>query len=636
MLDYKILEILEKKDGILTNKKISEKLNTTPSKIRSRIGYLEKRLDRDIAEIEKKRGQGNGYSLTIYDEEKYREFLEKMKQEEQEEENSMNHSSSRIETIVLKLLNSDAPIKSELLAEELVVSPRQLNNDLRMVRQLLDEYSLTIVNRPYYGMHVEGDEFNKRLCLANLYMKNTTVSGDRIGKTIFDNIENDNMVKRIRAIVLEESARYHIQFSDIALNNLVIHLFVIIKRSVNFKSEQTEELKGVDEKEKSLTEAIISRIEKEFSARLNPYDFQCLEIHIAGKRAYLDDDVSLIPESIKNFTTGVLCLIDDIYKTHFQQDEGLAMRLQLHFAPLLIRMENHMTLKNPMLEEVKSKYVLSYEIALLVGTEIEKCYHMNLAEDELAYIALHFEMSLYQSNLKRYKVLLICHTGICSAEILKQQILGKFYNYVSRLDTCGVNQVGNVDLEQYSFIFTTIPLKLFTGTPVYEIEDFLDDKSARFMSRIFERGDFTEDLIRKYFPKELFCGVMEANTKEEVISKMTKVVREHRPVSEHFLEDIMKREKASCTDYGNSIAIPHPIHMSEDGLTYTSVAVLKKPIRWKKNMVRVVFLNNISKGGENLQHYYYLLSSFTTSEEKVNALVKNPEYENLVRLLVEK
>lgn len=636
MLAYRILKRLAVENTVLTNKKLSEELNSSPAKVRDKIEYLSKIMDKDIAEIVKKRGPKNGYSLVVYDRKRYQSFLEKLYQEELDERLTANNPSFRVEAITLKLLNITAPIKSEDLAEELMISSRQLNNDLKVVRQFLHEYSLRIVSKPYYGMYIEGTEFRKRLCLANLYIKNPVIVGASFEKTVFENIENTNMIKWIRAIVLEESAKFDIKFSDVALNNLAVHLFIIIHRSSYFEQNGIEENTEAGDKEKKLTNAIISKIDREFSITLNEYDYQCLEIHIVGKRAYLNDDISFISEEMKNFTSDLLQLIDESYKTNFQKDESLAIRLQLHFLPMFIRMRNDVVLKNPIIEEIKSRYIFSYEIALMAGEEIERRYNKKLTEDELSYIALHFEVSLYQTTRKKYKVLIICHTGTCSAEILKQQILSKFSDYVSQLDICAVNQIGCISFEEYSFAFTTIPIQIFTQTPIYEINDFLDDKNIQFINKVFEWGDFSVERIRKYFPRELFLGVISADTREDVIWKMTKVIRKYRPIPDHFFESVMEREAIASTDYGKFIAIPHPIHMSKEGLTYTSVAILKKPIRWGKNIVRVVFLNNISKGEGNLQYYYYLLSSFTTDEEKVKALVQKPDYENLVWLLYRK
>lgn len=632
MLTYKILLKL-REETVLTSKEIAKDLKTSISKVRNEMLFIESVISKNGAEIVKKRGRGNGYVLSVREPEKFLRYLNQLEEDERKDEHQMSHPISRIETLCHRLLNSSGPIKSEDLAFELMISGRQLNNDLHVVREFLKDYSLELKNRPYYGMEIVGEEFNKRLCLANLYMKNFGFNKLKEQQLFLDNAENDRVIKKIKNIIQEESENFNIRFSDVALMNLVIHLFIIIKRSPTNQLEKIKELNYVSEQEKEITEKIVMRMTQEFSITLSKFDFQYIVIHIAGKRAYLDDEISIIPNESKDLANDLLLLIDDVYKTNFSNDENLTLRLQLHIAPLLIRIKNGISSKNPLTNEIKTKYAMSYEISLLIGNEIENRYGVRLVDDELAYFAVHFELSLYQTKLKKYKVLLVCHTGTCSSEILKQQIQGKFYNYISQLDTCAVNQINHYNLEEYTFIFSTVNINVFTKTPIYIINDFLDDKSTHFINKVFERGDFSEELTMKFFPEELFMGVISAETKEEVIKLMVNHIKEVRKVPDDFYQNVMERELASPTDYGNSVAIPHPIKMGIDGNTFSCVGILKKPIKWENNIVKVVFLNNISKGGKNLQNYYYLLSKLITNEDNIESLIKNPAYENMINII---
>lgn len=52
----------------------------------------------------------------------------------------------------------------------LFVSASVLSQNLKGIRKSLSKYDLKLVQKPHYGMRVEGREFNKRLCLAkNIY-----------------------------------------------------------------------------------------------------------------------------------------------------------------------------------------------------------------------------------------------------------------------------------------------------------------------------------------------------------------------------------------------------------------------------------------------------------------------------------
>ena len=578
MLDHDILEKL-KNGGSYTASRLSGELKEKIAGIRRELAYLESVLPAHGARLTKKRGRGNGYVLTIEDADRFGAFCNELKASGYKYDGL---PQSRVELICEKLLNSKSPIKSEQLAEELIISGRQLNNDLRIVRNLMRDFGLEIRNRAHYGMSVEGREFDKRLCLANLYMRNYRFDLEERHSTFFNNAENEHLISKIRRIILEEARKYNIQFSDVALENLIIHLFIIVKRPFSGESEEISFMEGTFHKEMEITRAIVERISEEFSVAFNSYDFQYIMVHIAGKRAYLADEISLIPNEANELTDELLEMVDKNYMTRFSSDENLKLRLQLHFAPLLIRIRNGITSINPLADEVKVKYAMSYEISMLAYDLVERKYGFRLTTDELAYIAMHFELAMYEVRNKKFKVLLVCHTGTCSSEILKQQVMSRFGDYISLLENCSMNMVEYMGPDNYDFIFSTVPLKIFTKTPVHIISDFLDDRNVRTVRKVFEKGDSREETIRKFFPEELFMGEISGETKEEIIEKMYAHIRKYRRLPANFYQQVMEREELSPTDYGNSVAIPHPMHMDDSGRLSAVLPFLKNQSSGKR------------------------------------------------------
>lgn len=630
LIGYQILLKL-KSTNRLTCQELSSELKTTNSKVRNEINYLNQIMNKKVAQIDMKRGKGNGYSLNIFDSEKFDEFIEKYRNDSYQESQLMNHPMRRVENILFRLLNSNGSIKLKDLADEIGISERQMNNDLKAVRGFLDDYLLKIVNRPYYGMQIEGSEFNKRLCLANLYLKNISESGDSF---ISEDNQFNKEINQIREIVLDEAFKANIEFSDIALENLIVHIYVMISRvDCNYDDDTYfSEKIYLSEHEYSLSKEILKRIEKLYSISFNEYDFRYLEVHIAGKRVYVSDDMHKISDEARKLTYDILEEIDENYHTALRNDEQLIMRLCLHFTPLLIRLKNNIASKNPMLEDIQTRYTLSNEMAVLAGKVINRKYNVQITQDEISYISLHFELSAYQLKMQRYKVLLICHTGKSSSEILRQQILFRFGNYIETIDTCSVNQVSKIDLDSYTFILSTIPIKLFTRASVYVIDTFLDDKNSKHISSIFKLGDFARNNMTKFFPEDLFVVSLDTTTREETVKELVEVIKKKRVVSDNFYDSIMERERLSSTDYGNLVAIPHPMVQCSDD-TFTSVAILNKPIKWNNNMVSLVFLNCVNNHSEDLKPFYYLLTKFISDSQKVNQLLQNPTYENLITLI---
>lgn len=620
---YQILEVLQVNDKI-TCQQLSIMLKTTNDRIRSEIEYLSKIISKDIAEITMKRGKGNGYSLIIHNAKGFNDVMNKLRKEYDSLQQSTAYPTQRIENIILYLINKTEPIKLEELAQKMFVSSRQINNDLKVVRVFLDTYVLKIENVQHKGILVTGTEFNKRLCIANLYISNFySDEGDYYRITA--NNEVQTKIAKIKNIILNEAEKLNVDFSDIAFDNLVIHVFVMTSRaSRGTNLDEIENIDNIHGYERILSENILNSITKEFDIKFSEYDIEYLKTHIACKRTYKESEYDANKES-EELTQEILKKIDSNYQTELNNDEQLKIRLSLHLAPLLIRIKNNIVARNPIQENIKIKYALSHEMAVIASQIINEKYNVILSDDELSYIALHFELSAYQLKIKDSRVLLICHTGKMSSEILKQQIQNRFENYLSAIDITTVSQCSQLDLDSYSFILSTVPVKLYTITPVYVIDSFLDDSNIQYMTDIFKIGDLARNSILNFFPEELFIEELEANTREEAINKIAQLINEKKQVSPNFLTSIMERESLSATDYGNKVALPHPmVTCSEE--TFTSIAILKKPIKWNENMVNVIFLSSINNKMSNLRPYYYVLTKIISNEKNINQLIANPSY----------
>jgi len=626
---YQILQILQEKDKC-TCQELSKTLKTTNDKIRSEIEYLNKIIDKEVASILMKRGKGNGYSLIIKNKEKYDIFLKKLKID-QEKDNTVTYPTQRIENITLYLINKTEPIKLEDLAQKMFVSPRQINNDLKVVRVFLDNYVLKIENIQHKGIIVTGTEFNKRLCIANLYISNF-YSDEGDFYRITANNEVQDKISKIKEIIVDEANKMSVEFSDIAFDNLVIHIFVMSTRAS--RGTNLDEIENRDDShslEKELSINILNRITNEYDIQFSEYDYEYLKTHIACKRTYYKDEEDANQES-EELTIHILKAIDDTYQTSLINDSQLRLRLTLHLAPLLIRIKNNIVARNPMQEDIKIKYALSHEMAVIASRIINEKYNVILSDDELAYIALHFELSAYQIKIKENKVLLICHTGKMSSEILRQQIQSRFENYLSQIDISTASQCTNLDLDSYSFILSTVPVKLYTITPVYVIDSFLDDSNFQYMSDIFKIGDLARNSIINFFPEDLFISCLDVDNREEAIKVLAKKIHEKKEVDERFYDSIMERESLSATDYGNRVALPHPmITCSED--TFTSIAILKKPIKWNDNMVNIIFLSSINNKMKNLRPYYYVLTKIISNEKNITRLINEPSYSTFTDII---
>ncbi|OUT01807.1 putative licABCH operon regulator [Lactiplantibacillus plantarum] len=84
-------------------------------------------------------------------------------------------------------------------------------------------------------------------------------------------------------------------------------------------------------------------------------------------------------------------IVDWLRSVLTDYDNQLLRNLTLHLRPALVRIKNGISITNPYCNQVKTYFPVAFDQALALAMAIEKQYHLQLTEDEIAYLALHFE-----------------------------------------------------------------------------------------------------------------------------------------------------------------------------------------------------------------------------------------------------
>ena len=91
--------------------------------------------------------------------------------------------------------------------------------------------------------------------------------------------------------------------------------------------------------------------------------------------------------------------IHEIYSIDFEGSEELTEGLVQHFKSLAYRCRTKTQMKNPLLPQFKSSFVLVYDIAVYIATRFFEVSGLRLEEDEICYLAMHVLIAL--QSLKR-------------------------------------------------------------------------------------------------------------------------------------------------------------------------------------------------------------------------------------------
>lgn len=511
---------------------------------------------------------------------------------------------NRILYIAQLLLESGEWNKSIDIQERLCISSAQFSRDLKKVRSLLSEYDIQIVSKPHYGIRIQGLEYDIRRCLSSIF------------KQLLENNSEDQEQLRIRSIIINECEIMNFTVSSFTLNNLIGYLYATYRRVENKLSIVISDVnkKSLGESDEYiLASNILKKMQEIFHLQFTDDDIYSVTIQLRAVKVGNETNfmsLSLVEKMIKR--------IRSEYGIELENNLDFKMMLAVHITPLLERVKYKVDIKNPLLQDIKSKYLLEYDISICCAKIIEEEYQCILSEDEIANLAIYIKIALSQTaTLKKKRILLVCSTGRGSVQLLKYQFEKKYGDTIELLEFCDIFQVSKLDLARYDAIFTTVMLtdgSIEANIPVFFVDSLMEIPDEKNIDMFLKTGsDFDSKL--NFFREDMFFGDMDVPNQDTCIHEIVKRLKSVCNLPDDFEEAIKKREELTSTHFGNGCAaFPHPYKIMTN-YSFISVTVLKRPIIWGEGKVQVVLLSSFEKKFiKNNQDVFNIISKIITKK----------------------
>lgn len=545
------------------------------------------------------------------------------------------NSRERVAYITDDLLSRNGWITKDELAEMLYVSPNTISHDLSRVEKNLVSFGLSLERRPHHGIRVVGDEMSRRLCLASAVAERL-LGGRDIGGGC-----GRDLMERVSRCVDEVVRRDGFSISTLASRNLLVHLVVALLRVKEgcYVPGGSENLKAAaSSRELEVAQDIARELEGAFSVKMPPEEVAYIAIHLASKRMVPspsdEKDGIVISDEVWNVVSDMLELVYSLFRFDFRDNLELRMNLARHIVPLSYRLTYNMSLKNPLLDEVRERYPLAWSMAVESSASLADAYGRVPSDDEVGYIAMSFALALERekAHAEGKSILIVCASGMGTAKLLEHLYEREFGQWLSSVETCDAAHVGDVDFSGIDYVFTTVPLGRRLPVPVREVSAFLDDSEVRDVRGILSGSAERESVISS-FERALFFPHVPGSTRKEVLDWMCERREEHGGAGEGFRELVFRREEIVATTYGNGVAMPHPLEpVSEQ--TLVTVGITDAPVSWGSvHEVSVVFLLSVAREGGPGRHFYDVLSNLLVDGEAIARLERERRWETLIALL---
>ena len=616
-----LTDLYENGDGFLSAAFLAKKHGVSVATIKKDISLIKNELKNSKGHILS--SPAKGYRLIIEDSSTFRRFLDTCTCETV----SYNEQASRILYIMSELLNGSKFTRSTDLADALYLSSSRLTDDLRIVRKKLAEYHIDVKSKPGYGLYIVGEESCIRRCIIKENINNYQISN----RSLMHDDREDRMMTDIRNLLTDVFISSHFIITDVVFQNLVVHVVTSIKRMENnhYNTACTDLPDDSYSHVKIIADEIMEKVCAKYQLRFSQTESNLLAMNIQGKREISSE--SYISDELNRFIYQNLIAIREQFGVNLTDDMNLRISLALHTYPLIARIRSGMQLKNSMAYQIKQNFILSFDIASAFSYELYKKYGVKIIDDEISFLALHFESAIKsRKNEDTHKILLISSEKKSYTILIRQKLLSWFQNKIEIIDIMNPSSITMETHKRYDIVLATEDETAKKHNAI-RINFFPTDQDFGKISLAMDGYRTPQDILDK-FDRNLFVQV-DSVTKTEAIKLLCDKACSMSFADCSLYEEIMKHEAVANTYFGHSLAVPHPENLVTD-TNFVAVLCSKKPIDWEDGKsVRLVFLVSIERNNPKAYSLWGYLSTLISNKEVIDQIIKSSDYDAMLSIL---
>ncbi|WP_377889927.1 BglG family transcription antiterminator [Alkalihalobacillus sp. R86527] len=565
-----ILQLLLETDDFYTVKEIAEQLEVSERTVHRDLSGLEDVVNEYELKLMKKAGVGVQFDGHPSQRDELKRYLYNL--------DITEYTQNERETLILcKLLESHEPIKLIGLANDLRVTVATISNDLNRVEDWLHSMQLSLIRKRGYGVQVEGAEALKRHAISSLL---TTEYNDSdfftlLKQSIQKKSKGDVMesasdqllglvdrekLHQVEAIVGGVNNNLPYMMADSAYIGLIVHLTLAIERiqqgeKIEMESDYLSSLK--ETKEFHSAETISRRMADFFSIPIPEAEVGYITMHLRGAKLrssssyYLEE--SNYPITVK--ARQLIREVSDNINVELESNDSLFQGLVTHLGPATHRLNQKMSIHNPLLTKIKEDYP---ELFKVIKEAVGNVFNgVTIPDEEVGFLVLHFGSALEGWNKKNnLRILAVCSSGIGTSKMLATRLKQEFHE-IDDVKSVSLFELEKEDLHAFDLIVSTIPLRDIDAEYI-EVSPFLSEKEARGIRTVLQKSNVTR---RKNALKEKESSFQSGHqaadwfTRSAAYSETASSIMKHLTLTEGDEEDIVALLKKECSrlEKGNTI-----------------------------------------------------------------------------------
>ncbi|MDD6612769.1 MAG: BglG family transcription antiterminator [Clostridiales bacterium] len=620
-----ILQILRKTPEI-TVSALSSRLGVSERTIRNDIKQINQELE-DCAVIDGVQGK---YSLRIFQMERFRQRFSAIMQTD----DFLNSSRYRMEYVFGRLMRSEEPLLTDELAYEMNVGRTTLMSDLKKLREEIEPYQLKIIGKTSKGLMLHGTETEIRRYVL-----------DRVYDSIYQDYPLDEeIVQEMQQMFEQHSFEKSVrdtfeQFMTLMLDRFLTGHYIGLLPQRYYNLTARAEFGMVDQ--------LVDRFSQILHIRIPIEEKLFVFLPIAGMRtpADIQDMRSIeLDEHVRPLMQHILRQIKAEMDITIRSGE-FTEEFLYHLMFMVNRLRFHVPLKNPMLEDLREKYPLAYQMAGIAARVVREEYQLEVTEDERGYLASYFGVFLTEVDLqqeKPFRVAVVCGTGRVTARLVAVQ-LKKILDSSAEMQLFADEKVSTELLNTFDIVLTTVELPCSCDRPMIRIHEIFNDRE---LLHKIEKAKYWDQIAVPVLDNNWFVMtglldesrffVLKETDYPSAVAHMVSSLTESGQVDDRFAQRLEEREKKGTMVFDHAVAIPHSVQYASDKLML-SIGVFPEAVQYGDHEIRVIFLiglpSQVEAEDNLLIRVYDEMIQIAKDEEMLDKIASADSFSALLRVL---
>ncbi|MFQ3852588.1 PRD domain-containing protein [Staphylococcus sp. 2S1] len=531
--------ILNNNNDYLSANEIANYLNVSNRTVRSDIKYINSELVEEL--IVSVKGRGYKMNRTLYSVEQLTEIVTAF----------TNKESEILLKLGYQLLMHQQPMTIDQLENDFDLTKSEVNDYLNRIQSWCTSFDISVNITKKKGITVNGNEMNIRNAI--LHLNQLSTKDQTVEQFILNEIPEAH-IQMIFQIIKSNLSDYQIQTSDIRIRQLLIHLIIIFKRNNDDDASWV-----IDEESQIIAQHCIDEINQKLAYGLSDETAKLFSFFISY---YFNKyDLGLEKVFVKSYIDRMIYQMEKSVGVNFTQDKALRDNVYSHFSRTYLRIAKNVYINNPLTEDIKKHYPFVFNTLYETVNHLSKDAKINLVEDEIAFLALHFQSSIDRNEKNRFNIVITCYYGLGISSLLEAKI-ANLDDRIYVIDTLKLEDVSQYDFSGVDALITThfvdksqVPdtLQVMEVSPLFSNEDA--NKIQSFIRHKQNPVLNQDELATIQF--DVHSDKQELTEASYVFEQAQIIFRDNQSVTEKYIQSALEREKFSSTFIGKGISIPH-------------------------------------------------------------------------------